>query len=232
MAINPYLSHTGNNEEQSLIADLIEESIQFYGYDVQYCVRSNLNYDEVIGESTNVAFNLAFPIEMYIKSVDQYGGDGQFLSNIGIQIRHQLMLSVSLRRWGLVATNVDTAEDLVRPREGDVIYFALDNKLLEIKKVDRYSVFYQVGSLYTYDLTCEVLEYTGEDFSTGVAEIDAIATSLSINTRDHGSVSNTGTPSFDSGYEFVSKFANNTVITTQGEALIDFSEDNRLSDSF
>jgi hypothetical protein len=224
--LNPYINNFANVPEQDLAADLIEESIQFYGYDVQYIPRSNLNYDKVAGESTNASFDTAFPIEMYIKSIDGYGGEGQFLSTIGMEIRNQALFSVSIRRWKVVAAAADTEEDIDRPREGDIIYFGLDNKLMEIKKVNRYSMFYQLGTLYTYDITCESFEYSGEDFNTGIEYIDSIARNLSVDTDEHGSVDANGKPKFDDGFDFVNKFADNKETDTQGSSWIDFQEDN------
>jgi hypothetical protein len=229
MTTNRYVSNFKQLEEQDLAADLIEEAIQFYGYDVQYCPRTNDAYDKVLGESPSASFNLAFPIEMYIRSIDGYSGQGQFLSNLGIEIRSQIMFSVSIRRWTEVKGQQATPENLERPREGDIIYFGLDNKLFEIKKVQKYSMFFPMGSLYTYDITCEVFEFSGENFDTGVAEIDSIAAALSIDTDEHGSIINSN-PNFDPTYDFISKFADNKEINEQGAEWVDFSEDDPFSE--
>ena len=39
-----------------------------------------------------------------------------------------------------------------RPKEGDLLFFPLVQKLYEIKFVEHESVFYQSGRLQTYDL--------------------------------------------------------------------------------
>lgn len=154
-----------------------------------------------------------------------------FLSNLGMQIRNQIVFSVSMKSWEENLPNVTTDEDITRPREGCIIYFPLDNKLFEIKKVDRYSMFYQGGSLYTWDLTCEVFEYSGEKFSTGVSAIDSIAEAISINTNEQGSIVN-NEPVFDNDFSFLDKFASNKKIEEFTDDLVDFSEDNRFSGSF
>jgi len=230
MATNRYINQFSAKNEQSLAASLIEEAIQFYGHDFYYVPRTNLNYDSTYKESTNVSYDTAFPIEMYIKSIDGYGGQNQFLSNFGVEVRNQVMLAVSIQRWETVAADATTPV-LERPKEGDIIYFDLDNKLLEIKKVDRYSMFYQLGTLYTYDLTCEVFEFSGEEFNTGVPEIDVISQQLSIDTEQHGSIEN-GVPNFDDNYDFVSKFADNKTLEEESEEWIDFKEDNPFSAKF
>lgn len=231
MTTNPYINNFANVPQQTLAADIIEEAIQFYGYDVIYCPRTNLNYDDVTGESTNVAFNTSFPIEMYIKSIDGYGGEGQFFSNIGIEIRSQVLFTVSIRRWEQVWAGVTSTETRERPKEGDLIYYGLDNKLMEIKKVNRYTMFYQMGTLYTYDLTCEVFEYTGEQLNTGYPAIDQIGTDLSINTNEQGSVVG-GQPVFDPSFDFLNKFSDNKQTDAAANSWIDFSEDDRFSNNF
>ena len=60
------------------------------------------------------------------------------------------------------------------PKEGDLVYFPLTKKLFEIQFVDYESVFYQTGALQTYDLQCELFEYSDEDLDTGIASIDKI----------------------------------------------------------
>ena len=64
--------------------------------------------------------------------------------------------------------------DRVRPFEGDLIYFPLNDKLFEIRFVEHEKVFYQLGNLPLYTLTCELFEYSHEDIDTGVPQIDDI----------------------------------------------------------
>jgi hypothetical protein len=43
----------------------------------------------------------------------------------------------------------------------------------EIQFVEHEAMFYQAGSLQTYDLRCETFTYSNETFDTGVDAIDA-----------------------------------------------------------
>lgn len=63
-----------------------------------------------------------------------------------------------------------------KPVPGDLIYFPMVNKLFEIADVKHEVMFYQHGKLMTYDLICEVFDYSHEVFETGVDEIDEIET--------------------------------------------------------
>ena len=55
-----------------------------------------------------------------------------------------------------------------------LIWFPMTNKLFEIQFVDHESVFYQLGKLPVYDLSCELFEYSDEDIDTGIEEIDEV----------------------------------------------------------
>jgi hypothetical protein len=60
----------------------------------------------------------------------------------------------------------------IRPEEGDLIYFPLDNSLFEIKYVEGKRPFYQLNNLYVYELKCELFEYEDEVIDTSINEVD------------------------------------------------------------
>lgn len=170
MATNQYFPNYNFQNEQSLIDDLVVESIQIYGVDTHYIRRSLQNVDEIMNEDRTTIFDGAFDMEMYVKSVDGFQGEGDFLSKFGLQIRDQCTFTVAFTTFKKYATDVDPA--LVRPKEGDLVYFPMSNKFFAITFVEHESVFYQTGKLQVYDLKCELFEYSGERFETGVATID------------------------------------------------------------
>lgn len=169
---NLYFNNHAFSGEQNLIEDLIIESIRIYGVDCYYIPRTLVAEDLVFGEDTLSKFDDAYLIEMYIKSVDGFEGEGDFLSKFNIEIRDEMVLTVSRRRFGEEV--LDTTENVGRPSEGDLIYFPLNNKVFEVKFVEHEAVFYQMGSLQTYDLRCELFEYSHERLDTGIAAIDSI----------------------------------------------------------
>jgi hypothetical protein len=170
--------------EQRLVEDLIIESIKIYGIDVCYIPRTVVKKDFLFGEDVLSQFNHHYMIEMYIKNVDGFGGDGDFLSKFGLEIRDQMVLTVAQRRFheeigADETTPTNETPGIDRPSEGDLIFFPLNNKLFEVKFVEHEAVFYQMGSLQTYDLTLELFEYSHEQINTGVDRIDSIETSYS-----------------------------------------------------
>lgn len=75
---NLYFNNHAFSGEQNLIEDLIIESIKIYGVDCYYMPRTLVAEDLVFGEDTLSKFDHAYMIEMYIKSVDGFEGEGRF----------------------------------------------------------------------------------------------------------------------------------------------------------
>ena len=146
---NLYFNNYAFSGEQNLIEDLITESIKIYGVECMYMPRTLVNEDLLFGEDRLSKFETAYPIEMYIKSVDGFEGEGDFLSKFNIQIRDEMVLTVSQRRFSEELQVSDTTDETARPVEGDLIYFPLNNKVFEVKFVEHESIFYQMGGLQT-----------------------------------------------------------------------------------
>ena len=181
MATNFFFNNFQASQEQLLLEDLVIEAIRIYGHDVYYLPRKLNNYDEVYGADDISSYEVAYPIEMYIKSIDGFTGDGEFLSKFGVEIRNQVVFSIARRRF---SEDVGEYTTQVRPNEGDIIYFTLNQRCFVIRYVNKYEMFYQLGALQTWEMTCEVFDYAGEKFSTGIPEIDIIQQNYSTNVLD------------------------------------------------
>ena len=168
MATNPYFNHFENTSEQNLHQDLIIESIKQFGIDNYYLPRQYMNEDLLYGEDTISQFSQSHLIEMYVKSVDGFEGEGDFISRFGLEIRDQVIFSLARRRW----ENLETGYE--RPREGDLIFLPLNKKLYEIRFVEHESMFYQFGKLPIFDMTCELFQYDSQRIDTGIEQIDDI----------------------------------------------------------
>lgn len=194
MATNSYFRSNYNaiSQDQLLIQDLIIESIQIYGIDMIYIPRTFVNEDKLYGEDQSSAFNKTYTIEFYIKSIDGFGGDDEFLSRFGIEIRDEVQLSISIKRF----TDTVTVDDqtISRPKEGDLIYLPVEvdkrQRLYEISFVDDEEIFYQLGNLYTYEVRCKLFEYGGESFDTGTDVIDSIESTYSNSVQIQLNVGN------------------------------------------
>ena len=170
MATNVYFSNYDNFNEQNLIDDLVIESIQIYGIDVTYISGLFNNVDTILNEDDTPLYDEMYSFEVYVKNVDGFQGEGDFLSKFGLQIRDQVTFTVAIRTFERYVTRQNQAK--LRPRENDVIWLPLDQKMYRITYVEHESVFYQSGSLQVYDIKCELMEYSNERFNTGRYEID------------------------------------------------------------
>ena len=236
--VNHYFNNFTNSMEQNLVEDLIIESIRIYGIECLYIPRTLVKEDLLFGEDVLSKFSTAYPIEMYVKSVDGFEGDGTFLSKFGLEIRDQMILTMARRRFveEVYVDGTDTVGTTDRPNEGDLIYFPLNNKLFEIKFVEHEAIFYQMGSLQTYDITCELFEYSHERLDTGIAAIDNIETAQSGDmlafqiTDEAGNIFNMedGSGMVQENYriEDTDNAANNEFFTTQTTDLTDGSDNN------
>lgn len=182
MATNFYFNNFSSTGEQVLLEDLIIESIRIYGEDMWYIPRTINSYDKLYGGDDVSSYDRAVQIEMYIKSIDGFTGDGNFMSKFGLEIRDQVIFSVAQRIFNEEIVPINSQ---ARPNEGDLIYFPLNRKCFQIKFVNKFEMFYQLGALQTWELTCELFEYSNEIFNTGIAEIDIIQTKFTVNILDY-----------------------------------------------
>jgi hypothetical protein len=171
MPRNVYFSH-GVRSEQRIHEDLIIEALRIYGHDMYYIPRGIVKLDTILNEDVISKFGDAFKLECYIENIEGYGGDGALMSKFGLQLRDQMNVVLSRRRWEQLVARFKTSNSLPRPGEGDLIYFPMGNALMEIKFVENKSPFFQLQNLPTYRLTLEMFEYSGEELDTGVEEID------------------------------------------------------------
>ena len=170
MATNTFFNNYAQVQEQTLIDDLIIESIKIYGVDIIYISRAIKGRDTIFNEDDFPEYNETFEFEAYVKSMEGFEGEGDFLSKFGLEIRDTLTLTVANRTFERYVTR--EVVDLVRPREGDLIYFPINEKMFEIKYVEHESIFYQMGQTQIYDMQCELLEYSNQRFNTGRTNID------------------------------------------------------------
>ena len=211
MARNRHFNqYTPVKQEQSLVEDLIIESIKIYGVDGYYLPRTHVNLDKIYGEDASMIFDDALEMEFYIKSFDGFMGQEDFLSKFGLQIDESITFVVSQKRFTqslktsiiteysyniltedgdeLLSNRNDVSEydydAIVRPREGDLISIPMIKGIYEIKFTQNIETFYQLGKLYTYEIRCDRLEYSSERINTDVADIDAIEDQYSLSTTN------------------------------------------------
>ena len=222
MATNVFFDNYSNFNEQQLVEDLVIESIKMYGVDVIYITRVDGAIDKVFNEDGLPLYNETFEFETYVKNVDGFEGEGDFLSKFGLQIRDQMTLTVANRTFEQYVTREQGT--VIRPKEGDLIYFPLSENIFEIKFVEDESLFYQSGALQVYDMVCELAEYTGQRMQTGRDNIDNYFSRFNREIL----TSNTATLNAIAELDPISR---NLTFEQEGDAIIDFSEIDPFSES-
>lgn len=187
--LNPFFQQ-GSPSEQNLIQDLINEQLRMYGVEVYYMPREYVNERTIIREVIESQFSNAAPIEAYLENNEGYSDNTTLLSKFGIQSTQEINLIISQDRFEFylepLIKNTSNTKLSTRPKEGDLIYFPLGDRLFEIKFVEHEKPFYQLQKNYVYTLKCELFRYSDEVIDTGISEIDdnLVGNSLSGETED------------------------------------------------
>ena len=173
--LNPFFQQ-GSKSEQNLIQDLINEQLKIYGVEVYYLPRKYITSKTIIKEVIESKFSNAFPIEAYVDTYEGYNGLGTLMSKFGIQEMDDLTITISKERFETYITplikNIPNIDLPTRPKEGDLIYFPLGDRLFEIKYVEHEKPFYQLQKNYVYQLSCELFRYEDELIDTSIENID------------------------------------------------------------
>lgn len=162
--------------------DLINEQLKIYGIDVYYMPRKILGREKFSNEVIMSKFDDNFIIEAYLNNFEGYGDSTNIMTKFGIELKDEISLTISRERWDtfiepfledLQANDPDETILTSRPREGDVIYFPLGQRMFEIKYVEQEKPYFQLGRNYVYELKCELLQLSdSEIIESSVEEID------------------------------------------------------------
>jgi hypothetical protein len=178
MATSQYFNNYNSHSEQRIVEDIIVESIKIMGYDSYYIpIQNSEDRDILYGEDPVKKFSSAFPVEFYLSNATEYGGEKEFFSKFGLEIKNNINVIISKRSF----TQRVPQDILTRPREGDLVYVPFLNgtgELFEIKFVNQTKDFFMLGRKvpFFYELEMEKFKYSQEFIETGVADIDDVAT--------------------------------------------------------
>ena len=171
MAKNPYFKY--QSSEPRLMEDLIIESIKVNGEDFVYIAREAFDRDYLFGEDINSKFKDSGILEMYLKNYDRNNG-AEIFSKFGLELKDRITLVVSKRRFEEVITAA--YPDILRPREGDLIYSPMTWEIYEIEFVENEVPFYMGNKNFTYEIAAQTFQYNQEKLETGMEIVDNIET--------------------------------------------------------
>lgn len=156
--LNPYVNFNHYKNSQILADVLVAESIQIRGVECYYVPREYVSPDLIFGEDLKNKFTKAWKFAAYLNSFEGYEGAKSFFSNFGMQVQDEVTLSINPN---LFKHQVNGKE----PKEGDLIYFPMDNSLFEINWVEPYDPFYQLGQNAIRKITASKFIYSGEEIN-------------------------------------------------------------------
>ena len=206
-------------------------------------------YDQLYTEEDLAVFDNVTDVAMYVRNVDGFEGEGDFLSKFGLEVRDSMTLSVAKRSF---ETEIEATQSISRPREGDLVFFPLTEKLYSIVFAEHEPIFYQMGALQFYDIKVELFEYSNERFNTGIDVIDEVQSKHSLDVLEEVQLLGEDgiTPLFtEDGYRLVSEEedstdasstttrdfdtiadSENVFIEGEADAIIDFSDTDPFSE--
>ena len=142
--------------------------------DVFYLPRTSRDQvDLLYGEDTLKTYTTAHSIEMYLEDVTGMEGEGDFMSKFGLEIRDEVTLLMSRRRFQFTVNQP-------RPYEGDLVYIPMLQNFFEITFVEHennQAMYYTLGrgrggNVYVYALKMKQFVFSNEVIETGNQEID------------------------------------------------------------
>ena len=154
--INPYVNKHEYGPTLSLQEMLVAESVQMNGVEVYYIRREFVNFDRIFGEDMQSKFKKAYKVAMYLESFDEYSGQRDFFSKFGMQVNDEVSFTVSPMLF-------EHQTDGQRAKEGDLIYFPLNNSLFEVTWVEPISPMVKRERLAKYRITAQKFIYSGEE---------------------------------------------------------------------
>ena len=236
MATNFFFNNfpsTQVTSEQLLMEDLVIESLKMHGMDVYYLPReSRSSIDYLYGEDPMKSYTQAFPVEMYLENVTGMDGEGDFISKFGLEIRDEVSMLVARRRFKYALASME----LIRPREGDLLYLPLLQNFFEITKVeheDNQAMMYTLGrgrdtNVYLFALKLKKFVFSNEKIITGIEEIDAAIRPAYPKTRITLTAGGTGT--WDVGNTETVFIGANVATSTMSATAIAYRSSNRALD--
>lgn len=143
MTVNKYFSYYTYGREQDTAEDLIIESIKQYGLDVKYLPRTIANQDFLLNEDKLGTYDLAVDLEAYIKNIQGFEGEGDFLSKFNLEIRDQITFTIARKRWTQIATEkliTEVGYNYQQESANTNAWGATDSILLEVGSANAYSI--------------------------------------------------------------------------------------------
>lgn len=182
MPTNPFMNNYNFKATQDFYLQLVATATNMFGVDIIYIPRNIGNFDKLYEADDQSTYSITIPTVGYLENVDGFQSQQNIFSKFGLEIRDQITLSIPSLTYD---QEVKPFTNAPRPGEGDLVYFSLNKKCFQIKFTNNKEIFYPLGVLPSYMLTCELFEYSDETFNTNIPEIDILQKNYSLNILDY-----------------------------------------------
>lgn len=177
MGNNPYFKlHDESTDEYDLFNQMVDEICETFGINFKFLPRKFQNQDFIFGEDVGSYFDEAHDLSLFLEDTERYSGSGDLFQKFGLQIDDNMTLFIQQDRF------MDIVKE--KPEISDLLYFPMTNTLFEITYVEDEEGFYQFGKQMMYKFSCKLYEYTGEEMTTGISEVDGLNDITDTNTTD------------------------------------------------
>jgi hypothetical protein len=235
MTLRSQFTHNTQNSngtltnEQSMVQNLVIESIQIAGFNGYYLPRVLDNVDNIFGDAQKESFEKAYELEMYFDAPDDALADSvDYISYFGFEVRDSCDFVFSVKRFQdleIPDPNKTAVSLLETPLEGDLIYLPFTNSIFEIKFVEDWSPFFQLGANYTYKALCRLFIFDNQDFDNlqlydSDGNLVDVGSMLAKQTEALQQIENIDEDNA------VNPFDQADTFQTEGTSLLDFTEDN------
>ena len=235
---SPFFNKFYAENEQRLYDDLVVEHIYINGMDSYYIPRNLVNFDKIYETDDQSDYSTTIAVDVYLESIDGFQGTQNLFTKFAqIQISDSITVAMARRTFERI---VQPVTNQPRPMEGDLIYFPMNQKVFQIKFTNNKEIFYPLGILPTYKLTCELFEYSDETFNTGIYEIDRIQNQSSLNVFDYVYTNESGVILTDESNNIIvnesydeqniDPIVDNDIIKVNADTFVDWSETNPFGD--
>jgi hypothetical protein len=233
---NTFFNNFSNFQEQHLLESLIVEAHGIHAPQMYYMPRILQDTDQIYTADDESRYTETFLVPIYVENFDRFNGDGNFMSKFNLEIHNQIQLSIAMKTF---REEIGDIVNQIRPNEGDLIYFPLNKHCFQIRYVEKFEMFYPLGKLYIWQMTCELFEYSNEQIATGIPEIDALM-NLSTDILDYTVLTEDGFLLADEAgdwivqeqyeLETIVRSGDNEVVQAEAEGFIDFSVQDPFSE--
>ena len=172
MPLNPIFNY-GESVEQEILEDILMECDEMMGIAVWYIPREIVQMDKMLREGVETRFSSAYELVVYPEDIDGFQG-GTMFDRFGMSFKDQYTFSFARKRWRELIGSTGNAVSSERPVEGDLIYFGETKALMVIKFVEHETPFYVLNDIPTFQITCEMFQYQGEEFDTDVEDLNTV----------------------------------------------------------